>query len=173
MATVKYKRDDLNALERRRRKGMRMLARGLPQAEVARALQVSRQTASNWARASAEDAQSWRRKPLGRPGGLTEAERAQLSKLLVDGALACGFPTELWTLAHVGALIEVQFGRVYSTTQVWRVLRSLVFPSQRPTGRATQRDESAILQRENKRWPALKKSAGQKPAPSPSSTSRD
>ena len=92
MATVKYKRD-LKALEQRRRKGMRMLARGLPQAEVARALQVSRQTVSNWSRALAEDAQAWRRKPLGRPGGLTEAERAQLCKLLVDGALACGFPT--------------------------------------------------------------------------------
>lgn len=172
MATVKYKRD-LKALEQRRRKGMRMLARGLPQAEVARALQVSRQTVSNWSRALAEDAQAWRRKPLGRPGGLTEAERAQLSKLLVDGALACGFPTELWTLARVGALVEVQFGRVYSTTQVWRVLRSLGFSSQRPTGRAIQRDELAILHWKNKRWPALKKSAGPKPAPSSSSTNRD
>ena len=150
-----------------------MLARGLPQAEVARALQVSRQTVSNWARASAEDAQAWRRKPLGRPGGLTEAERAQLSKLLVDGALACGFPTELWTLARVGALVEVQFGRVYSTTQVWRVLRSLGFSSQRPTGRAIQRDELAILHWKNKRWPALRKSARPKSAPSSSSTNRD
>ena len=165
MATVKYKRD-LKALEQRRRKGMRMLARGLAQSEVARALQVSRQTVSNWASASAEDAQSWRRKPLGRPGGLTEAERAQLSKLLVDGALACRFPTELWTLARVGASVEVQFGRVYSTTQVWRVLRSLGFSSQRPTGRA-------ILQWKNTRWPAQKKNAGPKPAPSSSSTTRD
>ena len=121
MATVQYKRD-LKQMEQRRRKGMRMLARAVTQAEVARTLQVSRQTVSNWARAAAAHAQAWRRKPLGRPGGLTDAERARLSKLLVDGAVACGFPTELWTLARVGALIEVQFGRVYSTTQVWRVL---------------------------------------------------
>jgi len=172
MATVQYKRD-LKQMEQRRRKGMRMLARAVTQAEVARTLQVSRQTVSNWARAAAAHAQAWRRKPLGRPGGLTDAERARLSKLLVDGAVACGFPTELWTLARVGALIEVQFGRVYSTTQVWRVLRSLGFSSQRPTGRAIQRDEAAILQWKNKRWPALKKSAEPKGAPSSSSTSRD
>jgi transposase len=48
MATVKYERD-LKALEQRRRKGMRMLARGVTQAEVARVLDVSRQTVSNWA----------------------------------------------------------------------------------------------------------------------------
>lgn len=172
MATVKYKRD-LKALEQRRRKGMRMLTRGVTQAEVARALEVSRQTVSNWARAATTDAQAWRRKPLGRPAGLSTAEKSRLSKQLVAGAVACGFPTELWTLARVGALLEVEFGRVYSTTQVWRLLRGLGFSSQRPTGRAIQRDEPAILAWKKQRWPALKKSAAPKAAPSSSSTSRD
>ena len=172
MATKRYQRD-FKELELRRRKGMRMLARGVAQTEVARVLEVSRQTVSNWARAAATDAQAWRRKPLGRPAGLSAAERAQLSKRLVAGAVACGFPTELWTLARVGALLEVQFGRVYSTTQVWRLLRSLGFSNQRPTGRAIQRDEPAILQWKKQRWPALKKSAAPKAAPSSSSTSRD
>jgi transposase len=172
MATVKYKRD-LRALELRRRKGMRMLGRGVAQAEVARALEVSRQTVSNWARAATGDAQAWRRKPLGRPAGFSATEKSRLSKQLVAGAVACGFPTELWTLARVGALLQVEFGRVYSTTQVWRLLRSLGFSSQRPTGRAIQRDEPAILAWKKQRWPALKKSAAPKAAPSSSSTSRD
>ena len=172
MATVKYKRD-LKALEQRRRKGMRMLARGAAQAEVARTLEVSRQTVSNWARAQAAEPQAWRRKPLGRPSGLSTAEKSRLSKRLVAGAVACGFPTELWTLARVGALLEVEFGRVYSTTQVWRMLRGLGFSNQRPTGRAIQRDEPAILAWKKQRWPALKKSAAPKAAPSSSSTSRD
>jgi len=172
MATVKYKRD-LKALEQRRRKGMRILARGVTQAEVARALDVSRQTASTWARAAAGDAQAWRRKPLGRPAGLSAAEKSRLAKRLVAGAVACGFRTELWTLARVGALLEVQFGRVYSTTQVWRLLRGLGFSSQRPTGRAIQRNEPAILAWKKQRWPAQKRSAAPKAAPSSSSTSRD
>jgi transposase len=171
MATVKYKRD-FKVLEQRRRKGMRMLARGVAQATVARALEVSRQTVSKWAQARGDDAHAWRRKPLGRPGGLDAAERVRLSKLLVAGAVSSGFPTELWTLARVGALLEVEFGRVYSTTQVWRVLRALGFSNQRPTGRAIQRDEPAILAWKKQRWPALKKSAAPRAARSSSSTSR-
>lgn len=172
MAAVKYKRD-LKGLEQRRRKGMRMLARGVTQAEVARALDVSRQAVSSWARAAAADSQAWRRKPVGRPAGLSAAEKSRLSKRLVAGAVAVGFPTELWTLARVGALLEVEFGRVYSTTQVWRLLRGLGFSNQRPSGRAIQRDEPAILTWKKQRWPALKKSAAPKAAPSSSSTSRD
>jgi DNA-binding XRE family transcriptional regulator len=49
MATKRY-RTDLKELERRRRKGIRMLARGVAQAEVARTLEVSRQTTSSWAK---------------------------------------------------------------------------------------------------------------------------
>lgn len=152
MTTVRHKRD-VKALEKQRRKGMRMLARGVSQAEVARTLAVSRQTASNWERARAADGQAWRRKPLGRPGGLSAGERSRLSKRLVAGAVACGFPTELWTLARVGVLLKTEFGRAYGTTQVWRVLRELGFSSQRPTGRAIQRDEPAILAWKKKRWP--------------------
>jgi DNA-binding XRE family transcriptional regulator len=61
MATKRYKRD-LKEMELRRRKGMRMLKRGVSQAEVARACEVSRQTALNWSRMVIEDSQAWRRK---------------------------------------------------------------------------------------------------------------
>lgn len=172
MATVKYKRD-FKELEQRRRKGMRLLARGVAQAEVARQLGVSRQTVSNWERARQDDPQAWRRKPLGKPGGMTGQERTRLAKLLVAGAIACGFPTELWTLARVAKLIEREFGRVYSSVHVWRLLKQLGFSSQRPTGRAIQRDEAAIAQWKAQRWPALKKKPGAKRAPSSSSTNRD
>ncbi len=59
------------------------------------------------------------------------------------GAVACSFPAELWTLARVGALLEVEFGSVCSTTQMWRLLRGLGFSNQQPTGRAIRRDEPA------------------------------
>ena len=64
MATKRYKRD-FKELERRRRRGMRMLARGVVQAEVARSCEVSRQTVSRWAQMIADDPQAWRRQPLG------------------------------------------------------------------------------------------------------------
>jgi len=152
---------------------MRMLARGKSQAEVARECEVTRQTAMTWARMLAEDPQAWRRKPLGRPGALDPEDLKRLSKLLVEGALANGFPTELWTLARVVKLIEREFRVKYSVANVWHVLRALGFSSQRPTGRAIQRDEAAITAWRAKRWPALKKSADEKDAASSSSTSRD
>lgn len=169
MATKRYKRD-LKELESRRRRGMRMLARGIPQAEVARSCEVSRQTAMTWARMLAEDPQAWRRRPLGRPGVFVAKDRARLGKLLVQGALASGFPTELWTLSRVAQLIEREFGHAFSISYVWTLLREMGFSSQRPVGRARERDERAILEWKTKRWPALKKTPEQADAPSSSST---
>ena len=171
MATRRYKRD-FKELEARRRRGMRMLARGVSQAEVARACEVTRQTAMTWARMLVEDPQAWRRRPLGRPGVFDEKDRARLAKLLLQGAMANGFPTELWTLARVGTLIEREFGHAFSISYVWTLLRDLGFSSQRPVGRATQRNEQAILEWKAKRWPALKKTPDETDAPSSSSTSR-
>jgi transposase len=172
MVTKRYKRD-LKELELRRRKGMRMLARGVAQAEVARTLEVSRQTASTWAMQLAGDAQAWRRKPLGRPGGLNAVQKKQLGKALLAGAIVNNFPTELWTLARVAKLIEREFGVTYSTVHVWRLLREMGFSNQRPAGRAIQRDEAAIKEWRIKRWPVLKKSPAAKGAPSSSLTKAD
>lgn len=172
MATVKYKRD-FKELEARRRKGMHMLARGIAQAEIARRVEVSRQTVSNWAKALAADAQAWRRKPLGRPAALDARQKQQLAKHLLAGAIASGFTTELWTLARVRVLIEREFGVRFGIANVWLLLRSLGFTSQRPVGRALQRDEAAILAWKRKRWPTLKKSPAAKGAPSSSSTKAD
>lgn len=172
MATKRYKRD-FKQLEARRRRGMRMLARGVVQAEVARKLAVSRQTVSSWNRLRVEDPQAWRRRPLGRPGALSAGERTSLGKMLVAGALANGFATELWTLARIAKLIKREFGHSFSTVHVWRVVRELGFSSQRPTGRALQRDEEAILAWKTKRWPALKKTPDAREELSSSSTSRD
>lgn len=171
MATKRYQRD-FKELEARRRRGMRMLARGVPQADVARACEVSRQTAMTWARLLAADPQAWRCRPLGRPGALDASQRVQLRKQLLQGALAHGFPTELWTLARVAKLIKREFGPAFSLSHVWQVLRDLGFSSQRPVGRAVQRDEQAIHAWKHQRWPTLKKTPDDRAEPSSSSTSR-
>jgi transposase len=167
VAKLQYKRD-FEALEARRREGMRLLGRGVKQADIARRLTVSRQTVSSWAKAREAAPRAWRNKTLGRPGGLTEIERKRLSRLLVDGAVAAGFATELWTLRRVVALIEKELGRSYSTVHAWRLLKSLGFSNQRPVGRAVERDEAAIAEWKAKRWPALKKKPAGKAAPSSS-----
>ena len=83
--------------------------------------------------------------------------RAELVRALKQGAMAHGFPTELWTLPRVGRLIEVRFGLRYSEPHVWRILRQLGFSPQRPSKRALERDADAIREWKRKRWPTLKK----------------
>jgi len=56
-------------------------------------------------------------------------------------------------LAARGELIKRRFTRSYSESQVWRILVSLGFSCQRPSGRALERDEPAIKRWKQTRWP--------------------
>jgi transposase len=153
------KRDkESRALQRRRMRAGRLLLGGMAQAEVARKVGVSRTTVSVWnEQLQTGGLQALRRRARGRPSGLDAQQKSELVKWLKEGALALGFTTELWTLRRVGQLIEEKFGRRYSESQVWRILVSLGFSSQRPTSRALERDEAAIGRWKRLRWPALKK----------------
>jgi len=164
---------DVQALQRRRRRAVRLVAKGVRQAEVARKLGVSRQSVSRWANtwASAGDV-ALKARALGRPSDLSAKQRRELVRLLKRGALSAGFATELWTLPRVRQVIAAHFGRGYSEAHVWRLLKGLGFSCQRPTGRAIQRHEQAIRQWKTQRWPALKKTLKNTDKPSSSSTSR-
>jgi transposase len=145
-------------LQRRRLRAGRLLQRGVAQAEVARRVEVTRTTVSEWnAQLQAGGLEALNRRRRGRPSGLDEAQRRELRQALRSGALAEGFPTDLWTLPRVGKLIERRFARAYSESQVWRILVSLGFSCQRPSGRALERDETAIKRWKQTRWPVLKK----------------
>lgn len=162
------------SLQRRRLRAGRLLLRGITQAEVARRLGVTRTTVSDWnEKLNAGGLQALKRRPRGRPRGLDAAQCRALIERLKEGALAHGFATELWTLRRVGELIDRQFGRRYSESQVWRILMSLGFSCQRPSGRALERNESAIKKWKQQRWPMLKKTLQNKAGSSSSSTNRD
>jgi transposase len=151
---------DLEAIEARRIAGARMLKRKMAQADVARELGVSRQAVSLWARQLAEvngALGKLKAKPLGRPKRLDAQQCESLSRMLVAGALQAGFPTELWTVKRVRALVAREFSVEYTNSGGWELLRSLGFSPQKPEKRATQRDEQAIVQWKRKTWPALKK----------------
>ena len=169
------KSDKQKELEQRRLRAGRMLLKGVPQVEVARRVGVAKSTVSGWAKRVSEGGVDALRSnaTLGRPAGLGAEQRAALVQALKDGAMANGFPTELWTLPRVGLLIRSKFGIRYSEPHVWRILRSLGFSPQRPGKRALERDEKAIRDWKRKRWPALKKTPQNRGGPSSSSTSRD
>jgi len=149
----------LKQLERRRLRAGRLLLKGIPQAEVARRVGVARSTVCGWAKTvESEGLDGLRSQGLrGRPASLDRSDQRRLKGVLLKGALACGFATDVWTLVRVRDVLRAQFNVKLSVSQVSRVLGSMGFSCQRPTGRALQRDERAIEQWKTKRWPALKK----------------
>jgi transposase len=153
------RKESQKELEKRRLRGGRLLMKGWSQADVARELDISSTTVSRWAQMVEEGGIEALRihRARGRPSGLDAAQRRRLGRELKRGAMANDFATEVWTLPRVGLLIERLFERRYSDSQVWRILKAMNWSCQRPTGRATQRDEQAISQWKAKRWPALKK----------------
>jgi transposase len=157
-------------LEVRRIEGGRLLRRGMRPAEVARRLKVSRTSVMRWQRTLAADGRRGLRGAArtGRPSLLNAKDQKRLIAALKAGALAHGYSSDLWTLGRVGKLIETLTGKRYCESGVWRLLKRLGFSSQRPTGRAMQRDDAAVRRWKTRRWPALKKRLPEKAASSSS-----
>jgi transposase len=156
---VKRDSEQFLRLEKRRLKAAKLFDKGLSQAEVARELGVHKQSVNRWH-------QAWQTKGVkglqkaGRAGRKPRLQPAQLEELrrgLKQGPEVLGYGTGLWTTWRVADLIERQTGLKFHPGHVWRILRSLGWSCQRPTGRATQRDETAIQRWKEVRWPAIKK----------------
>src|SRR5437879_967438 len=150
---------DRHAQEVRRRRAAELFKEGHTQAEVARFLKVSRQSASRWY-------ESWRQGGLralkkaprtGRPPQLSTVQLGRVERALLKGARANGYSTELWTLRRVAEVIERVTGVSYHQGHVWKLLRGLGWTRQRPARRAAERDEEAIQTWVRERWPDLKK----------------
>jgi transposase len=96
----------------------------------------------------------------GRPCRLSGRQHRQLEKLLLQGAQAAGYSTDLWTLRRISKLIENHFGVRYTTSAVWRLLvADLHWSTQKPVRKATQRDEAAIEEWKKRQWSQIKKNA--------------
>lgn len=167
-------RRDFEAMEKRRRRAAQMFKKGATQADVARELSVSRQSVSRWY-------QDWLAggakglRGAGRAGRLPRLDKSQLKKVdreLKKGPLAHGFPTDMWTLARVGTVIEAVTGVAYHPGHVWKLLRELGWTLQRPARRAVERNDEAVARWVAKDWPRVKKTPADGAPSSSSKTSR-
>ena len=124
---------------------------------IARALGVTPGAVSQWLkRARAGGAQALvHRMPPGRRSRLSAAQKAELVRLLEQGAEAHGFLGDVWTTKRVAALIKEAFGVRYHPAHMSRLLRELGWSVQKPIRRATQRNDAAIREWWSERWPAL------------------
>src|SRR3954452_9762493 len=135
-------------LERRRRRAVELLEQGESPAVVARILGLRRPSLHRWRRMARQE-EGLKAKPVTGPKRrLTDSQRCELERLLLQGATAHGFANELWTSARVGQLIKRHFGVEYHPDSPgglpgrWRGC-----PSHKPQQRARERND-----KEAERW---------------------
>jgi transposase len=133
-------------LQRRRIRAVELVNEGESPGDVAHFLGCGRSSVYTWVKLAREDPGKLAAKPHpGRTPRLGEADRRRLEELLLQGAVAHGWRTELWTAARVADLIERHFGIAFHPEHVRKVLkRKLNWTSQKPQKRARERDEAAI-----------------------------
>jgi len=147
-------------LERRRKRAVELLDQNLSLREVARRCSASPSSVCAWRDAyRAEGEAGLAPKPVpGRPRKLDPSNLPRLWEILLDGAAAYGYSTDLWTLDRIARVIRKRFGVKYHPSHVWKILRASGWSCQVPERRAIQRDEKAIARWKRYKWPAIKKS---------------
>ena len=159
MITARAPQRDFDGMEARRKHAAKLFAKGVSQADVARELDVSRQSVSRWHEA-------WTRggvkelKGAGRAGRrplLDSADLALIEKALRRGPKASGFATDIWTLPRITEVIATLTGVSYHPGHVWRIMGQLGWSPQRPTRRALERNDEAVDEWVATRWPQVKK----------------
>jgi len=146
-------------LERRRHRAVALLAERHSPVEVARMIGVDRRSVRRWKAAHRQQGvQALRaRRASGRPPKLAPRFLPQVERVLLKGANAAGFATDLWTCPRIAQVIARRFGVRYHVDHLSRLLRALGWSPQKPQRQAVERDALAIRGWIKETWPRIKK----------------
>ena len=146
-------------LERRRLRAIELLKEGLTPVEVARLLGVDRRSVRRWKAAHRQGGRKalLRQPAPGRPPKLKPEEKKHLEEILLAGASAAGFPSDLWTCRRVAEVIAQRFAVQYHPGHVGRLLHGLGWSPQKPQRTAVERNEEAVQNWIKHAWPRVKK----------------
>jgi transposase len=159
--TSKGHRPSAEEAEARRLKAGRMLLKGESQAEVARHVGVTRQAVNGWNRIIKKKGLNGlkTKKRSGRPTKAPKKAIQRLTKILLKGALAYGFKTDLWTAKRICKVFHDEFGIRYSPSHMTRLLHQCNLSYQKPARQATEKDEKKIARWRRTTLPRLKKNS--------------
>jgi transposase len=93
----------------------------------------------------------------GRPRKLTRSQERRLLRILLKGAIANGYRTELWTTKRVAEVIRRTFHVPCHFNTAGLHLHRFGWTHQKPEPRALERDEKAIERWKRKDLPRVKK----------------
>ncbi len=154
----------ISSLSREKREKVRLKAgklfqKSMPQAEVGRKLGATGAAVCYWHKV-------WEKRGMaglkskghtGFASKLTEKKRILFKKAILKGPLSHGFPTNLWTLSRLAAVMKKVARVSFGHNHTWQIVRALGFTCQKPQVKAKERDEAAIKAWKEKRLPGLKK----------------
>ncbi len=145
--------------EARRLAAGRLLLAGEKNINVVRALKVAPSSVGRWKAIVQRDGLNGLRTipPAGRPRKLSKAQMKTLARILVKGAQAAGFSSDLWTGRRVAQVIRQKFKVDYHPHHVLKLLRRLALTPQKPQRRARQQDRDALEHWRSVEWPRIKK----------------
>jgi transposase len=152
-------RGSATVLETRRRRALALLQEGLSLNGVSRRLACAASSVMRWRNAfrrRGTRAFEVRSSP-GRPPKLTSIQQRRLVRVLLQGPLAQGYRTDLWTTARIAEVIQKNFAVRYHPDHVGRLMHKLGWTPQKPESRALQRDEDAVARWKRTAWPRIKK----------------
>ena len=146
-------------LEARRRRAAEHFQERKPLREIASLFGVSLTSVKRWKRTwKVEGVEGLAARPhLGPEPKLSEKQRGALTKLLLQGPIAAGYRTDLWTCARVSEVVSKQFGVSYHPAHMGRVLHDLGFSPQKPRRVAREQDPQAVDEWRKQDWPRVKK----------------
>lgn len=153
--------------EARRLRAWELKQQGWKQSSIAEALGVTPGAVSQWLnKAEGQGIEAlYSRKAGGPKPRLSDEQLAELPALLAEGTEAYGFRGDVWTRPRVAEVIKREFGVAYTPQHVGNLLRKIGWSWQKPVQRASQRDEAAIEQWREEKWPELKKKPHEKTEP--------
>ena len=145
--------------EERRKRAWSLKEQGWQQQDIAEALGVSEGAVSQWLKRGREGGVEAlnAHPPKGVSPRLTVGQKAQIPALLAKGAESYGFRGEVWTARRVAEVIAKTFDVRYHRDHVGRLMREAGWSRQKPIERARQRNEEALKQWSQERWPQIKK----------------
>ena len=159
MLGVMRPRATASQLEQRRRQAIHLRQRGKTVATIAQTVGAGQRSVWRWLQTYQQYGRSGlRARPIpGRPSYLSAGQKEHLAQVLLRGAQAAGYQTELWTLKRIAKVIWKEFHVRYHPHALWHLLRRMGWSCQKPARRACQRDEAAIVQWRRYRWLHIKK----------------
>ena len=152
-------------LERRRLRAVQAVHEGESPTAVARVLGVHPNSVFRWLKLARQSDGLAAKPHLGPAVRLSPEQQRRLTALLLEGAKAHGWSTDLWTTARVVELIRRHFGVSFHHDHMGRFLRQrLNWTPQKPRRKARERDEPEIERWKQVCFPRIVEAARQREA---------